>query len=102
MDEELIEAEPTPRHEILPMSKRSRLVDKGDTTPAMTCPHCSYSGRGWQKFPKISCCGIASAVLLTVVCMCCLPFCCNCSIEWNWMCPACHQCHKPRADEIQP
>ena len=89
-------------HKILPMSKRSKFVNKDAETPRMTCPHCQYSGRGWQKFPKISCCGKASAVLLTVLCMCWAPFCCKCSIRWDWMCPACHQCHRPRPEEIQP
>jgi hypothetical protein len=94
--------EPEPHHEILPMSKRSKFVNRSEGTPRTMCPHCQYEGSGWQKFPKVSSCGMASAIALVFVCMCCLPFCCDCSIEWLWMCPCCHQCHRPGPDEIQP
>lgn len=100
--EELIADPAQPQHEVISMSKRLRFVNKGDTTPMMTCPLCNYSGHGWQKFPRLSTCGKVSAGFLTIVCMCCLPFCCDCSITWEWMCPACHQCHVPDPSETQP
>ena len=88
------------QHEVLPMTYRHMFVNKNDTTPLLQCPHCGYSGHGWQKFPKPSCCGKVSAILLAFLCMCCLPFCCDCSICWEWMCPSCHQMHFEKDDPM--
>ena len=82
-----------PDHEIRPMSLRFQFVSNAQSTPLMHCPYCNFTGRGWQKFPKPSTCGKVWAIILTICCSCCCPFCCDCSISWEWMCPACHHLH---------
>ena len=96
-----MEEEPLFHHEVVPMYDRSIFTASEDFTPEMKCPYCNYNGRGWEKFPKPSLCGKISAAILTVICMCCLPFCCDCSIEWEWMCPSCHQCHSSQPEEAE-
>lgn len=82
-----------PDHQKRPMSQRFAFVSNAQSTPSKHCPVCNFTGRGWQKFPKPSTCGKVSAGLLAFCCCCCLPFCCDCSIKWEWMCPACHHLH---------
>lgn len=91
-----------PDHRVLPMVLRAQFVSDPEATPLLRCPHCKFSGRGWQRFPKPSLCGKVSAALLAPICCCCLPFCCRCSINWEWLCPECHRAHSEdkAVDEI--